>query len=245
MSLKSFKTNTFRINDLDWKTYEGIVDINSDFFKKVKSQAKAKIPFSPNPSQSGEHRSLEVKYQNQLRGGLAEAYAKLLIEEYAAAHNVKVEVIRYDDVLTETTGFTFETIKGEYDIKVIIKGTTKMVESRSSVAHNLSLSDAIARYDTIGRYTSFTKPNESFNDFYIRPLYEYTDYRLKNFYSQDFETILRNNKIKLHFTGGADFNLMQSKGYNQSMGQGNTNYRVIKILNGFTIDEFLSKLLEI
>jgi hypothetical protein len=36
---------------------------------------------------------------------------------------------------------------------------------------------------------------------------------------------------------------MQSKGYNQSMGQGNTNYRVIKILNGYTIDEFLINLL--
>lgn len=243
MSLKNFKTNIFRINDIDWKTYEAIVDVNSAFFKKVKEQAKAKIHFSPNPSQSSEHRSLEIKYQNQIRGGLAEAYAKLLIEEYASANNIKVEVIRYDDVLTATTGFTFETIKGEYDIKVIMRNNTKLVESRSSVSHNLSLSEAIARYDTIGRYTSFTKPNESFNDFYIRPLYEYVDYHLKNFYSHDFETLIKNNKTKLHFTGGADFNLMQSKGYNQSMGQGNTNYRVIKILNGYTIDEFLKNLL--
>jgi hypothetical protein len=243
MSLKNFKTNIFRINDKDWKTYEAIIDINSEFFKKVKEQAKAKIHFSPNASQSSEHRTLEIKYQNQIRGGLAEAYAKLLIEEYASDNNIKVEVIRYDDVLTATTGFTFETIKGEYDIKVIMHTITKLVESRSSVSHNISLSEAIARYDTIGRYTSFTKPNEAFNDFYIRPLYEYLDYPLKNFYNHDFETLLKNNKIKLHFTGGADFNLMHSKGYNQSMGQGNTNYRVIKILNGFTIDEFLKNLL--
>ena len=243
MSLKNFKTNIYRINDNDWKTYEAIIDINSTFFKKVKEQAKAKIHFSPNASQSSEHRTLEIKYQNQLRGGLAEAYAKLLIEEYASDNNIKVEVIRYDDVLTATTGFTFETIKGEYDIKVIMNTITKLVESRSSISHNISLSEAIARYDTIGRYTSFTKPDEAFNDFYIRPLYEYLDYPLKNFYNLDYETLLKNNKVKLHFTGGADFNLMQSKGYNQSMGQGNTNYRVIKILNGFTIDEFLKNLL--
>jgi hypothetical protein len=243
MSLKNFKTNTFKINGNDWVTYEAIIDTSSAFFKKVKEQAKAKIHFSPNASQSSEYRSLEIKYQNQIRGGLAEAYAKLLIEEYAADKNIKVEVIRYDDVLSATTGFTFETIKGEYDIKVIMHSITKLVESRSSVSHNISLTDAIARYDTIGRYTSFTKPNEAFNDFYIRPLYEYTDFHLKDFYNHDFEALLTNNKIKLHFTGGADFNLMQSKGYNQSMGQGNTNYRVIKILNGYTIEEFLKNLL--
>jgi len=243
MNLESFKTNSFQIGNLIWKTYEPIIDTDSAFYKRVRDQAKSKIHFSPNASQSSQHRSLDVKYQNQLRGGLAEAYAKLLIEEYAAANNIKVEVIRYDDVLTATTGFTFETIKGEYDIKVIIHNTTKLLESRSSVAHNISIVDAISNYDTIGRYTSFTKPNESFNDYYIRPLYEYLDFRQKNFYSRDFEYLLKTNRIKLHFTGGADFNLMQTEGYNQSMGQGSTNYRVIKILKGFTIDDFLKKLL--
>mgnify|MGYP006425477481 CR=1 FL=1 len=238
-----FKSTVHNIAGQKWKTYEAIIDTDSDFFKRVKQQAKAKIHFSPDANQGGKHRSLKAKYQNQLRGGLAEACAKILIEQYAAAKNIQVEVIRYDDVLTDTTGFTFDTIKGEYDIKVIVNNNTKLLESRSSVAHNISILKAIAKYDTIGRYTSSTKPDESYNDFYIRPLYEYVDFKLANFYSQDFETLLKNNKIKLYFTGGADFNLMQKRGYNKSMGQGGTNYRVIKIIKGFTIDEFLKQLL--
>lgn len=238
-----FKSKYHKIASHNWKTYEAIIDTDSDFFKRVKDQAKAKIHFSPNSSQSGQHRSLDVKYQNQLRGGLAEACAKVLIEQYAASKNIQVEVIRYDDVLTDTTGFTFDTIKGEYDIKVKVNGITKLLESRSSVAHNISILDAIARYDTIGRYTSSTKPDESYNDFYIRPLYEYIDYRLGDFYSQDFESLLKKNTVRLHFTGGADSNLITKKGYNKTMGQGGTKYRVIKILEGFSIDEFLKQLL--
>ena len=243
MDLKNFKTNIYSIGNNNWKTYEAIIDVDSMFFNKVREQAKAKIHYSPNASQSSQYRSLEQKYQNQIRGGLAEAYAKLLVEEYAAINNIKVEVIRYDDVLTATTGFTYDTIKGEYDIKVIINNNIKYLESRSSVAHNLSLTDAIMRYDTIGRYTSFSKPDENFNDYYIRPLYEYLDFKQKDFYSKDFESLLSGHKIKLHFTGGADLNLMQNKGYNKSMGQGNTNYRVIKIINGFNVDVFLENLL--
>lgn len=63
MSLKKIKTNIFRIKDKDWKTYEAIIDINSEFFKKIKEQGKAKIHFSPNASQSSEHRTLEIKWK--------------------------------------------------------------------------------------------------------------------------------------------------------------------------------------
>jgi hypothetical protein len=245
MKFINFNINNYEINGNPWITIEAIVDIESDFFKKVKSQAQSKIHFSPNPSQSGNYRSLDTKYQNQLRGGLAEAYSKLLIEEFASLFNIKVEVIRYDDVLTSTTGFTFDTIKGEYDIKVLINGKTKLLESRSSVAHNISLKEAIQKYDTIGRYTSFKKPDESFNDFYIRPLYEYVDYSKNDFYSHDFENLIRRNKIVLHFTGGADLKMMESKGYNKSMGQGSTVYRVIKITDGYTITDFLKRLLDL
>ena len=243
--MNSFKSSYFSVSGKRWKTYQSIIDIDSDLYKKVKSQAEKKIHFSPNASQGGSYRSLDIKYQNQLRGGLAEAYSKILIEEYAHNKSRKIKVERYDDVLTSTTGFTYETIKGEYDIKVFVGNNTKILESRSSVSHSISISDAIERYDTIGRYTSLSKPDESNNDYYIRPLYEYVDYRKKNFYKLDFETLLKNDKIKLHFVGGTDFNLMKEKGYNKSMGQGSTSYRVVKILKGYTIDEFLDKLIEI
>ena len=150
MNLQSFKEHVFILkNGIRWITYEAIIFPESDFFLKIKSQAEQKIHFSPNSSQSGKNRSLKIKYQNQLRGSLAEAYAKLLIEEYASFKNINVSVVRYDDVLTSSSGFSFDTIKGEYDIKVYIDESVKLLECRSSVAHSISFSDHQC-YDTIG-----------------------------------------------------------------------------------------------
>lgn len=236
-----FKSSTIEMpNKISWKTIITKIDINSNIFKNAKKQALEKSNFTMDASQSGEIRTKDTKYQSQLRGCIAEAYAKLLIEQYSELKKLKVEVVRYDDVRTDG----FKSPKGEYDIKVIVSDTEKFLEARSSISHDRDFIQGILDFDIIGPYSSIAKKEENPNDFYIRPLYEYVDYINKDFYKHDFEDLIRDEKVFLHFVGGTTFNQLKELGYDKNMGQGDTVYRVIKILKGLNIAQFLKKITE-
>lgn len=224
--------------DSNWITVRAKIDTNSDFFKRIKNQALEKSKFTMDASQSGAYRSNDKKYQSQLRGCIAEAYAKLLIEQYSGLKKINVQVIRYDDVRTDG----FQSPDGEYDIKVIVADSERFLEARSSISHDRDFTTAIKQFDIIGPYSSVAKKEEKPNDFYIRPLYEYLDYEKNDFYNHDFEELLRNEKVFLHFVGGTTFNQLKEIGFDKNMGQGATTYRVIKIMDGLTISQFLKKI---
>jgi hypothetical protein len=239
--MADFKSTTLEISDtISWKTIKTIIDPNSEVFSNAKKQALEKSNFTMDASQSGEIRTKDTKYQSQLRGCIAEAYAKLLIEQYSELKGLKVEVVRYDDVRTDG----FKSPKGEYDIKVIVSYTERFLEARSSISHDRDFIQGIIDFDIIGPYSSIAKKEEKPNDFYIRPLYEYIDFEKKDFYKHDFEDLIRDEKVFLHFVGGTTFRQLKEEGEDKNMGQGKTVYRVIKILKGLNIAQFLKKITE-
>lgn len=239
--MADFKSTTLKISDsISWETIKTIIDSNSDIFIKAKKQALEKSKFTMDASQSGKIRTKDAKYQSQLRGCIAEAYAKLLVEQYSELKGLKVKVVRYDDVRTDG----FKSAKGEYDIKVIVSDTERFLEARSSISHDRDLIQGIIDFDIIGPYSSIAKKEEKPNDFYIRPLYEYLDFEKNDFYEHDFEYLIREEKVLLHFVGGTTFSQLKENGYDKNMGQGKTVYRVIKILKGLNIAQFLKKITE-
>jgi hypothetical protein len=230
-----FKSLNLEPNGLKWTIVEAKLDVNSEIFVKVKKQALLKSKHTMDYSQSSQIRNENQKYQSQLRGCLAEEFAKLLIEEFAIKKSRRVKVVRYDNVRTDN----FTSASNEYDIRVIVSDTEYFIEARSSVAHNRSILNAIESFDIIGPYKSSSKTNENPNDYYIRPLYGYIDYKNNDFYQQDLEELIDNGKVKLYFVGGTSFRQLIERGYEKSMGQGKTRYKVIKILKGYTIGKFL------
>jgi hypothetical protein len=189
-----------------------------------------------NAGQSGAYRSSELKFQMQLMGTVAEIYCqeylKSIFEEYKKDN--EYDVIRYDDVRTDG----FKSPENEYDIRIINKNSSLYynVESRSSIAHNRDFETALKQFDIIGPYTSVVKHEEKLNDFYLRPLYEYT--AASNYLPSNFEKHLKNKEIKLYIVAGCSKEDMIKKGYDKSMNQSNTNYRVVKITNAFDAVQF-------
>lgn len=233
------KANYFDVNGISWKTYQAVLDVDTAIYKKCKEQAEKKSKHTMNASQSGAFRSGQKKFQNQLRGCLAEEFAKLLIEQYCKNHDKNVSVIRYDNVRTDD----FTSPEGEFDIKIINGDDLKYLESRSSVVHNRSFEDGLRQLNIVGPYSSIAKLSEKANDFYIQPLFRYKDYMKRDFYSHGLEDLIETDKVELHFVGGADYDLMFEKGVSRSLGQGaSTTYKTIQILSGLLIDDFLKKI---
>ena len=187
-------------------------------------------------SQAGKARSPEMKYQKQLMGILAEIYSQLLLEEIVADAQLKGnwQVVRYDDVRTDN----FRSPANEYDIKLSSKAADKsfIIESRSSMAHNRSLENAIKQFDIIGPYVSATKLKEDYSDIFIRPLYEFTPWEKEKYNPEKFSSYLENAEVKLHLVAACTKKEMLEHGYLKSMSQQGTQYNSLKILDGHDID---------
>jgi hypothetical protein len=237
--MKNFIKHHFLLaNGIRWATFKAQIDLHSNEFQRLKLQAQEKAKYTMAASQSGAHRSFTAKYENQLRGCLAEAYSKLLIEEYAADAGKNIRVVRYDDVRTDG----FKSATDEFDLKVIVEGNTKLLEARSSVVHDRRFEVGLENFDIIGPYVSKAKAAEKLNDYYIRPLYAYANYARGDFYQQKLEDLVRHGSVALHFVGGTDLEKLHISGYSKSMGQGATSYSVMPILQGYAVEDFLSKI---
>lgn len=215
-----------------WMVSKVIFDLEGDLFNRAKSQATEKSLYTMNASQAGSARSPEMKYQRQLMGCLAEIYVQEYLKDFLLVEGLEKEwdIIRYDDVRTDE----FKSPENEYDIKIEKSDKSKSfsVESRSSITRDRSIIKGIEQFDIIGPYTSHTKGGEKYNDIYIRPLYAYKDFETNTYSDLEFENLIKTNKIELYIVGGCLKENMISDGYNKSMAQYGTNYRVIKILKG-------------
>lgn len=222
-------------NGMKWEIAKVNIDFNSSLYAKAVLQSKIKSQFTMDASQAGKYRSPELKYQMQLMGILAEIYAQEYLIEIISDANLSEhwKVIRYDDVRTDG----FKSGANEYDIKIQLMNASKeyKVESRSSIARDRSLKNAVEQFDIIGPYSSLTKQGEDFADLFIRPLYEFIPFASQKYLQDNFEKHLKENQIILHLVAGCAKKEMIEKGYNKSMKQNGTLYRVVKIVNGFDI----------
>jgi hypothetical protein len=214
-----------------WVVAKSIVDFNSGLYKKAIEQSLKKSKHTMNASQSGEDRTSELKYMKQLMGTLAEIYSQEYLKEILSENKLNEDwfVIRYDDVRTDE----FKSPNNEYDINVknTDNSSNYFVEPRSSITYDRSFINGLIGYDIIGPYVSVAKSGEKLNDFYLRPLYEYLDFEKKDYNALNFESLLKSGRINLYIVAGTTKEQMMLNGYNKSMGQGQTNYRVIKIMN--------------
>ena len=231
-------------NGMKWEIAKANIDFNSSLYTKAVSQAKMKSQFTMDASQAGKYRSSELKYQMQLMGILAEIFSQEYLIEIISNANLseRWKVIRYDDVRTDG----FKSAANEYDIKVQSMNGSKeyKLESRSSIARDRSLKNAVEHFDIIGPYSSLAKQGEEFTDFFIRPLYEFIPFASQKYLQSNFEKHLKAQEIKLHLVAGCTKKEMVEKGYNKSMKQNGTLYRVVKIVNGFDIKKLAIVLID-
>ena len=236
--------NLILCNGMKWEIAKANIDFNSPLYAKAVSQAKMKSQFTMDASQAGKYRSPRLKYQMQLMGILAEIFAQEYLIEMISNANLSKhwKVIRYDDVRTDG----FKSAANEYDIIIqSVDGSKKYkVESRSSIARDRSLKNAVEQFDIIGPYSSLAKQGEGFADFFIRPLYEFIPFASEKYLQPDFEKHLKENQIILHLVAGCAKKEMIEKGYNKSMKQNGTLYRVVKIAFGFDLEKFSNILIE-
>lgn len=225
-------------NGVKWEVAEAFIDFKSQLYAKATSQSNQKSQFTMDASQAGKYRSPELKFQMQLMGILAEIYSQEYLIEIIASENLSGQwkVIRYDDVRTDG----FKSPANEYDIKIQSANGAKdfKVESRSSIAHDRSLKTAIEQFDIIGPYSSVAKFGEGLADFFMRPLYEFLPFASQKYLPSNFEKHLKAGEIKLHLVAACTKKDMIEKGYNKSMNQSGTLYRVIKIVDGYDVKKF-------
>ena len=163
-------------------------------------------------SQSCLERSNAFKYQMQFQGTLAEIVCMDIIQRYIFQKKLYPEffVQRYDDIRNDN----FKSAEREFDIKIYQSNNPDkyyLIESRSSIAKDRSLTDAIKTLDIIGPYYNFMKMNEKFFDFYIRPLYWYKNYANGNYDAKHFSELFLSGSIDLYIVAGCTKKDMQIK----------------------------------
>lgn len=243
--MSHFNYNTITLNTgVKWEVAKALIDFKSQLYARATAQSKQKSQFTMDSSQAGNFRSPELKFQMQLMGILAEIYSQEYLIEIIAEANLSGQwkVIRYDDVRTDG----FRSAANEYDIKIQSSNGAKefKVESRSSIAYDRTLKSAIEQFDIIGPYSSVAKSGEGLADFFIRPLYKFLPFASQKYLPSNFERHLKAEEIKLNIVAGCTIKEMIEKGYNKSMNQSGTLYRVVKIVDGYDVKKFSPVLID-
>lgn len=234
-----FFINKYKLNTNTWEVLKATIDFESDDYKKAQNQAKKKSLHTMTFSQSGSSRNSEVKYNMQLMGIIAEMacekYLSIVLERRHLSSDWTVH--RYDDVRTDE----FKSPANEYDLKLQNVSEPEVeysVESRSSITYNRSFSEGLIAYDIIGPYSSDMKSGELPNSIYLRPLYRYVNYEKGDYKKSNFESLLIDGLITLFLVAGCTHDELSNDGIIKSMGQGNTRYRVLPIIESTDIVSF-------
>jgi len=208
----------------------------------AETHAVKKILHTRDESQSGKLREHSLKYQKQLMGSIAEITVTTLFDRYLKSQGLENQwgVTLYDSVRTDD----FRSPEGEYDIRLESARRSDVyyeVETRSSIAHNRTLAVALSQFDIIGPYESSIKKNEPLKDFYVRPLYAYLNFEKRRYSEIRFRELLISGEVRLYIVGGCTRGRMIEKGFAKTMGQGRTEYRVVRIRDGLDILDFLEE----
>lgn len=234
-----FFINKCELKSNTWQVLKAQIDFDSDDFKKAQDQAAKKSIHTMQFSQSGGVRGSAVKYNMQLMGIIAEMACEKYLSIVLHRRHLSSDwtVHRYDDVRTDD----FKSPENEYDLKLQTVTEPKVeysVESRSSITYNRSFGEGLIAYDIIGPYSSDMKNGELPNAIYLRPLYRYINYEKGDYEKENFESFLIDGAITLYLVAGCTQEELSNKGIIKSMGQGNTRYKVLPIINSTDIISF-------
>lgn len=237
-----FKYHEVQLSEKKWNVAKILLDPAAREVTLAKMQAAEKSKYTMPYSQAGVIRDDKTKYQRQFMGCLAEIFAQQYLNECLVEYGFdkKYFIRRYDDIRTDG----FKIAADEYDLHLVNSETAACykIECRSSVVYNRSLEKAIEGFDIIGPYSSSAKENESYSHIYIRPLYEVIAEEQKNYDANDFEKLILNGGINCYIAGGCFRKDMLEKGYQKSMQQRDTTYRVVKLTKGYDASDFKKEL---
>jgi len=219
-----------------------IIEVIFDDKAMLKSleQSYLKSKYTRDENQNGDIRVKSKKFDKQLEGILGEIavleFIKLIFKK--ENEGCEIEVSRYDDVRTDN----FTSPDNEYDIKITNTNANKdhYIEVRASINYKFNFNEkTLELFDTIGKYDSPIKQQETSSDFYIRPLFQLLypspDIKIENI--PVLECLL-DEKIVLYITGGCNRDMMfGDKSKVKPMGQNRTNYQTLSIENGWDMKE--------
>lgn len=197
------------------------VNMNEALIQHALKIAQIKSQYTMNANQAEEARTPEQKLLSAFRGILAETAVHILLEKYL--NTTKTAIKRFD-----LERESFEYSSDEYDLQLIYNHHSYEMESRSSENYKQDLAKGLERLDILGTYTNGTKIKEEPAEFYIRPLYQYTNFT--GFQERNINKyihMLRQEEIILYLTSGTDRETMAKYGRLKPMGQNNTLYRCL------------------
>ena len=190
--------------------------IDEEILQSVFDIAREKSDFTMSLNQACIYRNKQEKIIKCMQGVLAETFIHLLlIDRY------KLSVKRYD---LERDTFKYST--SEYDLKILSYDREYTVESRSSNIYSKSIKTFVDNDAIIGPYFNKVKLYEDFSDFHFRPVYQPKFNPFEH--DHTFNDNLLNGNIKLIITGVATKEEFQKHSYIGTLGQNNTQYRLIK-----------------
>lgn len=197
--------------------------------------AKEKAQYTMDYSQSGDIRSPEVKINKAFQGILAEYAVHKFINEVLSVPYSNIR--RYD---IERTDFQYRANE-EFDIKIFQNNSWLDCEIRSSISSGYPVYTTFNNMDIIGPYyNAYKRGFEQIADFYIRPFYIMNNKNF-NIKSSSLYDALLNDEGKLYILTGATKQDFTKYSYIQSMNQGETEYRAIKIREVGGIEGFYNK----
>jgi hypothetical protein len=234
-----FFIRQYKLKEQPWSVIRAEIDFASEQYTIAVEQATKKSQCTMEASQSGAKRDQVVKYNMQLMGIVAEIACKSYLEKIVQDNKLSDlwKVVRYDDVRTDN----FKSPENEYDLKLNQVQESEegfYVESRSSITYDRSFQEGLENYDIIGPYTSIAKVGEDTNDIYLRPLYEYVNFKNKDYTKEHFEALLKDRKIILYLVAGCTKQELEKMGIVKSMGQGASKYKVLPIIKSLDIIDF-------
>ncbi len=200
----------------------------ADLYNNCVKIAKEKAKYTMNYSQNLIVRTMKEKEIKQFKGVLAEMAIQLYL--------IKICGIPFDQVHRwDLVRDTFRNAFGEYDLKVTTEKGEIYIESRASDSYKTSLNRFVRRYDIIGKYSNSRKVKEKKADVYLRPVYQFVPCVKENEHDDKlFETydLIQSKELILYLVSGAMREEMYGqKSYTKNMGQNNTIYRCLKIVD--------------
>lgn len=228
------------------------VQISESDFAQAIYQSFIKSRYTMNLSQSEEERDDWEKFNKQFEGVISEMACLQLLKRKLKLSGCTIS--RFDDNRLDE----FKFAENEYDLRIDNGHIKYDFEIRASILYeNYKFGlNTLKNIDIIGKYVNDSKKSEKINDYYIRPLFELSeDIKIDSKENKDEKQQKRkeitNNFIYYVITGKAILYLMcgctksdmlSSKSKIKNMGQNNTEYRCIPMIDVLDIFSFLDKL---
>ncbi|HFK1681937.1 TPA: hypothetical protein ACGXND_001755 [Bacillus tropicus] len=205
LTAKNYSRVTFGIKNSHLKYTILKCETNKEIIDHVKKITEEKEKYTMDLSQNLDFRDRNEKLTKLFQGIYAETYLHKLLELVLNSKNFSV--LRWD---LERPSFQYNT--DEYDLKIIKDSTIEYtVESRSSQNYKYSLRYGVENFDIIGPYVNSVKTQEDYNDFYLRPLFQYADHSTNNSMENNYSTftdLLLQDSISLYIITGCHKEMM-------------------------------------